>query len=258
MPILTAQDDSLFLERIDSYVEQGKLKQALALFDTVTSWSPRLLNTRGWLYSLMKDYDKALIDFHRSYVMDSSYLPALINLTYTYIQKEDLENGMRMVTRLCLQAPDHPYCYFFRGQLFFLMKEWEHALLDFNTAYELDSTFYDAFLYQGEALLALHQYEKALSHYESLIHLDSTNFHFWNQYGLCWLNLNQPQKALSAFLTAYQLAPEQPIPPLNLAETYYQLQNQKEACAYLQIAIQNHLPFHPPAYLVSYCNGKME
>jgi len=249
---------SSLLEKVDSYVSQGKLEAALHLLDTVNTWNSELLNTRGWIHFLMEDYDKALIDFHRAHIQDSSYLPALINLTYTYIQKKDIENGMRMATRLCLQHPEHPYGFFFRGLLFYEMEEWEHALLDFDKALALDSTFADAFFYRAEVLLSLHHYEEALTHYELLIQWDSTNFHLWNQHGLCWLNLDQPQKALSSFLTAYHLDPSQPIPPLNLAETYYLLNNRKEACAYLQIAIRNHLPFHPPTHLVTFCNGKIE
>jgi tetratricopeptide (TPR) repeat protein len=132
-----------------AYLQMGSPEYATSIFDfaienTAESYLPTLFSHRAQLYALAFDYDSAIAD------IDSAIESA---------EENDFDN----ITLAEL--------YTLRGEIIFLIYEWDRVLDNFNYAIELDPSYAPAYFQRGILYYTMAQRELALADFETYLEL---------------------------------------------------------------------------------------
>jgi tetratricopeptide (TPR) repeat protein len=141
------------------YIQNGNPEEAISLMTknveyrrdeiAVTGFLPTILietlKNRAQIYALAFDYDSAIAD------MDNAI---------TVAEQYEMDN-----TRLA-------ELYTIRGQIIFLLYEWDRVLENFNHAIELDPNYAPAYFQRGVLYYTMTQRENALADFEHYLELE--------------------------------------------------------------------------------------
>lgn len=227
-----------------AYYKQGDVIQAVQIYDTILSLSPKekdALYLRGSIL-LRQDttnYEKAREDFDRAIELAPEDFDQLLNIYqvlkecgYQEVGKEYLEKAMANDAK---EMSDYN-----KGRICFYLENYEDARDYLERA--RDTAGGGAVLYLGRTWEILGDYNYASSVYESYVS-NTPDAEIYNQLGMCRLKMNDPQAALEAF-QAGQTVEDCPILQTlqyNEIVAYEQLEDFKKAASLMQ----NYLKTYP-------------
>lgn len=171
---------------------------------------------RGKSYWRLKDYKKALNDFHTAKVL----------------------------------KPDYPPIYNSIGNVKYDLKEYDEALRNYDEAIKLDPQYIFAIRNRARARYLLGQYELAIKSYESAILLDPSNVETYNNLGNCFWALGKYNEAINYYTQSIKLNPEYYLGYYGRGNSYQKLDKKEEAIKDYNQAIKIN-----PQYANAY-NGK--
>lgn len=161
----------------------------------------------------------------------------LHNLTAEEKQVSSIQERIAQATEMIEKNPQDPFTYFGRGTLYFLVKDFEKAVTDFNMAIGLQPTsmFYTnrglVYFYMGKDTAALADLTTAIA-------LDSTDaWAFYNR-GLVYHRMDDYKSSLKDYLHAIELGREDPEIYYAKAVVLYHLDKYGEALSDINKAIE--------------------
>lgn len=132
-----------------TYVQLNDADNAIAVFDNLLQHSFfRTRNEyarRARIYALLFDYDNAIVD---------------INTAISW--EQNFQNSPTILA----------YLYTIRGEIIFLIYEWDRVEENFDTAIELDPTYAPAYFQRGILFYTMARREDALADFETYLELD--------------------------------------------------------------------------------------
>jgi len=155
--IATAQEELDLYNLADSKSQNDEFKDAITLLTDAIRINPDYYDAyqlRGFLKTEMGDYRGAIVDLDKAHSLDTSnYFPISLK-GHVYRLWGKYEEAISNYTEVINNQPYmHPYYY--RGLCYRHLLNQEMALLDFNEAIALDSTFVDSYLQRAHVKLAL-------------------------------------------------------------------------------------------------------
>jgi len=125
-----------------------------------------------------------------------------------------------------------------RGRAYLEKKEYDKAIVDFTKAVELDPTSFDAYSHLGVVNDSIGNYDKAIEYYTKAIELKPDDFKNYNNRALAYYAKGEYDKALAEFIRAVELDSKDSVSYYNIACLYSLKNNTKEACNWLNKAIE--------------------
>lgn len=122
--------------------------------------------------------------------------------------------------------------YLFRGFTYFSMEEYDAAIGDFTKAEEFESTKYSAYRYRGHAYLITKKYDAAIEDFTKAITHDPRHTHARVSYfhrGLAYSALEEHENAIEDYTQAIELDPTDPRPYYNRGCEYDYIQQYNAA-----------------------------
>lgn len=150
----------------------NQYKQAIQNFTKVIYLDPnydRAYCNRGNCYIELKEYIKAIADLTKTIELNPNYIGAYGNRSVAYIDSKELDNAINDCNKLISLGEKSGYHN--RAIANELLERYDDAIFDFSKAIEFDSKNYHAYWFRGNVFSKIKQYEKAIKDYTKAIEL---------------------------------------------------------------------------------------
>jgi len=147
-------------------IEEKDWEEALECYEKSLEVDPdyaRSIHNIGYVYYLMKDYDKALEYYDKALALaesgkDRSQLPpelTLSNKGYLFISMARFEEALLCFDKALEFTPEDPALWYNKGNVFYSIGKYEEAVRCFDKALEFDPEYTKASRKREDALKAI-------------------------------------------------------------------------------------------------------
>lgn len=163
-------------------------------------------------------YHNAYVAFKRAYDLSDRSYEAAYGLAQTYRQLHDAESAMVSVKRALHLRPEEADAYALQGHLYLMMAEPGKAVAKLERALELKSDHEVALEHLSMAYLAEGEDQNAEAAGHRAVRQFPDNMEFRVKFALVLANRKKYDEAEVQLRKAVELAPEEPMPYLRLAD----------------------------------------
>ncbi|KAI0804664.1 ADP/ATP carrier receptor [Irpex lacteus] len=203
---LKAQDYAHALTLVNEAIEQG------------ISWDlgkAEAFNLRGTFQFLLGNSTAAKDDFLASVELVPSLTQSWVKLASVYMELSDPAQTFESFEKAIAQNKDDPDIFYHRGQVLFIMGEFQRAADDYQKSTELDGTFVFSHIQLAVAQYKLGDIGKSMATFRKTLREFPQRSEPQNYYGELLLDQGRFQEAIEKFERAIELENEKP-PPANV------------------------------------------
>jgi tetratricopeptide (TPR) repeat protein len=157
------------------YVENGKYELALTHLNRSLEINPMYENSlelRGVTYNYLKQYALALVDLEKCKGMDPNNSDLCVHISISLDALDRPTEALTYLNQAIELNPDNTKALSNRGALYFnKLKDYQRALIDFNSAIEVDANFGMAYFNRANCYLVLGDKVKAKENANKAIQL---------------------------------------------------------------------------------------
>ena len=186
--------------------------------------------TTALYFFLYPKYSKKVSYFLASFVL----ILALI----THSENFNWKDGISLWKTNLRRSPDYALVVSNVGTYFLEQHRYDSALVYFNKAIKIDSTFEIPYVHRGVINTFKRNFAAAIKDFKKAIKLNKEEALAYNNLGYAYLQLGQNKKAIKYFLKAIELSPKYQYAYNNLAIAYMRVRNYKEAYKAINKAIK--------------------
>ena len=176
------QDEPIYLDAVyllaSVQVRSGRLKEALASFDTVLSIRPQLpdaLNSRGNILKAFNRFEEALADYDRALAARPDFVEALNNRGNLLLLMKRFDEALASYDRALAIRPRYELALSNRGNALNALRRFDEAIISFDQALVIKPDFVPALNNRGLALAKLHRFDEALASCKQSLALQAGN-----------------------------------------------------------------------------------
>jgi tetratricopeptide (TPR) repeat protein len=155
----------------------NRLDEAEELLKEAISLDPEFVDAidhLGLVYRRQNRLDEAEKMYLRSIELNKENAVPFINLAVVYRIQGKLDDAFQLYKHVAQIQPNNPEGYYGIGELFYLIENFENAMMFFDAAIVLynrvnSPTVYDAYYYKGMIYYYSEEYEEALTYLEEAI-----------------------------------------------------------------------------------------
>ena len=223
---LGVDGDSLFLNAVSAFMNKNWEKAYELITKSLESdrgflkYEAEALNMRGTFYFLMGRGDEARADYEESMKLNDRIPNTYIKIASISIEK-NVERALPEALGLFEKAVEidahDPDVYYHRGQIHFLVQDYDKALKDYTKSIELDGNFVFAKIQRAVVEYRLGHFNKSIKLFEQAKKQFPNNADVLYYHGEVLLDHQDIDGALNAFEKAIKANPTLPLPYLNQA-----------------------------------------
>ena len=234
------------LNQANAQVEKGKYRQAIGLYDQVSTILPNsskvwflkgyalsqekryqdqlqacdraiklkpdfveALNCRALALDGLKQYPQAINDYDRIIEIKTDFYQAYNNKAEALLRLKQPEKALDSFDKAILYNPDYVYAWTGRGDALFQLKRYPEAIPAYSKAIELSPKYSYAWNGRGNAYRISGQFDNAVSDYKMATETDpeSDFYEAYYNLALAYIGLKQCQQAVSALDRAIKIKP---------------------------------------------------
>ena len=203
-------DASAYNVRGSAYGRAGKLREAIADFDTAIKMNPGFYQAyanRALVQRRLSRDDLAFADYNQAIQINPSYAVAYVGRGNMYRQRKQFDLAIADFNRAIELDANDPRAYHNRGLIYQAQGQHSQAIDDFSKAISLAPTAAEPFNARGLSYLATNDFRAALDDFNEVVKRDKNSFEGWTNQGLALEKLGEQQKAFAAFARAANLNP---------------------------------------------------
>lgn len=223
--------------KLKAYLSAISIYQKAVKMDSLNS---SYNNSLGLAFYFNGDSVSSLNYFNRAIAIDSNYAYALFNLARFYFNNNNFPLALKNYSKVIeLDPPDlsDAELHKSRGQVYAMIRDYDHASKDFDLAINLDPKDTGTYLYRGKMYLELTKDSLALKDFEKIVELDSTNPFGYLYTGMVNYHFGKYDKAEKLLLTTLTYSPKDTMAMYTLANLYFDEQKYSDAIAYYTKAL---------------------
>lgn len=216
--------------------------------DPITLWSheikifpenaPVAYNSRGIVYSDLKNYNQALSDFNKAIEINPQYQNAYNNRGIVYQSIHNYTQAINDFNKVIELNPTHSIAYRNRGVAYNSLGRYTQALNDLNIAIELNPQYANAYHSRGYAYNNLGMYGQALNDLNIAIELNPQDPKARHTRGITYANSGNLQNAIIDLQKAIELDDKYAYAYSNLGLVYQRLGDSEKAISYFKKAAE--------------------
>ncbi len=214
-------------------------KSAIQFLDSAIKLEPKnaeFFVNRGWAHQEMKDTLQATADYQKSLTLNPEGSLARRNLATLSAKKGNLKEGEKLLTEAIERNPEEPHFLVARAINYTAQRDYAKALLDYNTAIQLDITDPETWMRRGLIKEKLKDFNGAMADYTQSIKLKDDNEKVWFHRGDLMMQLNKVKDAIEDYTIAIAHQPEYGIAYYHRGIANQRSGSLKEACQDLKQA----------------------
>ena len=220
---------------------QGRLQDAIAVYDTVTRMLPRwegAYNDRGLLYQELHDLARALADFNRALDLNPKTPIVLNNRGNNYDLAGERKRALADYGRALDIDPAYANAHLNRAKTYFDMGNMTAALRDLDLTIELQPTMGDAFYTRGRVYDQMGRSDEALRDYSAAIAQDPSHKQAYSNRGMLLAQQGKYASAFPDFDRALQIDPHDAIAHSGRGIVYFGQEQYEKAVQAFNAAIR--------------------
>ncbi|XP_037493552.1 cell division cycle protein 27 homolog B isoform X3 [Jatropha curcas] len=225
---------STVLYHLQEDMKLSHLAQELILIDRL---APQSWCAIGNCYSLQKDHETALKNFHRAVQINSRHAYAYTLLGHEYVALEEYETGVKCYQSALQVDPRHYNAWYGLGMIYLRQERLEFAHHHFQNAFYINPCSSVILCYVGTTLHALKRNEEALGMMEKAIFADKKNPLPLYQKAKILMTLGNFDKALEVLEELKEYAPRESSIYAMMGKVYEQFKMYDEAVLHFGIAM---------------------
>lgn len=214
-------NSGLKLKQARQFATEGQFIQSLELLNTLETAEPNdtdLLMTKGSVYSMMMEFDKAIHEYKKAMVMaDQEDMEDIYStIAYEYENLSDFEHAL-MYLKKALEITKYPEQILGEiGMVFELLNDMELAIAFFQEQIDKDPYSTATWFNLGLAYHHAEMFEKAIDSFEYVMAIDDQHQQALISSGQSYESLEQFDKAIEIYHEALEISPKD-------AQTFYRL-----------------------------------
>ena len=199
--------------RGDSYSRIGSFNAAIIDLDIAFKtlrFDAVLINSRGYVYSRLREYDRAIKNFNRVinrfWDKPPNRLPHTILFAYTsrgfaYFRKNDFDQAIKDCDAAISLEASYYTAYNYRGLIHYAIEEYNQAINDHTQAICHNGNYARSYNFRGLAHAATENYDDAIADYNEAIRLKEGNPHalIYLNRGNAYQEMGQIKKAIDDY-----------------------------------------------------------
>lgn len=233
---LATMEAEIYNYRGLTYLKLEAFDSAMVDFNKAIALHPQVADfwvNRGIVKRENLDKTGARADFRQALRIDSNSSQAKYNLSVLESDKENLEEYYDAVN----PTNRMPSAYLNRGYAKYLEKEYEAAIVDYDTALMLAPKSVHGYINRALAKGKLQQLQRAIKDYDQALKLDPGAEDAYRGRGNLYFKLKEYEKAIADYNTALGLLPNIARVHYNRGLSYAYMSNKAKACEDLQKAV---------------------
>jgi tetratricopeptide (TPR) repeat protein len=214
-------------------------KSAIHFLDSAVKLEPKNAEfyiNRGWAHQEMPDTVRATADYQKALSLNPEGSLARHNMAALSAKKGNLKEVEKLLTEAIERSPEDAHFYLARAINYTAQGDYQKALLDYNSAIQMDISDYDAWMRRGLIKVNLKDVNGALADYTQSIKLKEDNEKVWVHRGDLMMQLNKVKDAIEDYTIAITHQPEYGIAYYHRGMAKQRAGNPKEACEDLKQA----------------------
>lgn len=193
-------------------------------------------NNRGSEYYTLKEYDKALQDFHSAIQINPHYATAYSNICNLYSVKNEYERALPYCAAALKINPAQPNTYVILGDIYW-SRDKSLSIEMYKKSISLSPYYFAGHTRLCNAYLSLQKYDEAYPVCSKAVVYNPDDVSFCNKIGSLYVNAKRYDRALSFYLQALSIDPNLPEVHNNLAVLYYYLNDYKSSIKHFNAAV---------------------
>ncbi|MCS7027440.1 MAG: tetratricopeptide repeat protein [Bacteroidia bacterium] len=166
-----------YCDRGDAYLRLGQTKLAFKDYEKAIQLSPNMTfpyNYRAMAYVELENYKAALLDLNRVLSINKNNHNAYYYRGVCYYDMGEYDKAADDFTMAIQLYPDKPIYYVNRAENFMILKKYQNAIIDAETAYAFDNEDSNPLVIKALAEKKNHNFEEALNTVKKAIEINVT------------------------------------------------------------------------------------
>lgn len=230
--------------------QQGKLEQAIELFDAVIadqSDHAEAHYKRANALNGLGRSEAALVGYERAIAINPEYANAYCNRGTVLERLQRWDDALASYERALALNPADALAYYNRASVLKQLGRFDDALASYEQAIALQGGYVEAFINRGNVLVELRRFADAVASYDQAIELRPTHAEAFMGRGTALMNLMRTEEALVNYDRAIALKPDYAEAHINRGNALQVLQQHEAAIASYRRGVELR-PDHPEAH----------
>jgi tetratricopeptide (TPR) repeat protein len=168
---------------------------------------PRAFVDRGFAYSVLGQWDKAIDDYSKAIEIYPGFTKAYVDRGVAYAKLGQFEKAIADCSMAIKTDPKNTEAYYDRGIADVNLGQYEKAIADCSKAIEFGPESAKIYYNRGVAYGKLGQFDKATADYSKAIEIDQNYSPPHFNLGIIYFNLGQYEKAIENFSRVIEIDP---------------------------------------------------
>lgn len=190
-----------YTEKAKTAKEEGDIQSAIEYYKLALEFDPNnkdLIDSRGWLYVKLQQYDSAYYDFDTLVKLYPDYYN-YFNRAYVLDGLGRIEESIKDYTVSISYKDDYHLSYNNRGYEYYQLEKYDLAEKDYTKSIELKEDYYLSHLNRGLLYYKMEKYEEAIADYKVALQYQANSTSIIYELALAYDQAKNPSMALSYF-----------------------------------------------------------
>ncbi|MCD8265468.1 MAG: tetratricopeptide repeat protein [Tannerellaceae bacterium] len=196
---------------VSLYTSVNQYDQALEVINNLLvslPEEPDALYLRAYVYHLMKEEEKAVVDCEGMLQIVPENIPAYLLLAKSRKNLGDYLGAIAALTKALAVKEDLQEAYLLRTEVLCVLEQYTEALSDIEKLIELQPEEELAYLFRGKIMEQLNKNEVALTDYQQAMELNPFNMEAPILYGSLLLKLEKTTEAIAFYDEIIEIHPD--------------------------------------------------
>jgi tetratricopeptide (TPR) repeat protein len=181
--------------------------KAMELITWAVQENPRDGLNYFWRAHIRRDREGKYQDLERALHLNTKLSQAYHLRAQLYAEDQQYKLAIKDYSQVIQKQPLLE-TYFERGEIYFILEQWNEAIHDFTAAIDMEYSGLEAYVLRARAYAKKGAFPHAIADYETVIHKDPYHYDSYYNLGVILMNLKNYRKAVWAFNRAYDLNSE--------------------------------------------------
>ncbi|KAK0568147.1 TOM (translocase of outer membrane) complex component [Tilletia horrida] len=204
-----------------------KLNLAIEAGLSGSDFEAHAYNMRGTFKFIIGDAPGALEDLNRSTELKPNYVQSWVKKASVLMELSDKDEAFRVFDRAVAEDGSDPDIYYHRGQVYYIMGDYDAACEDYLKSTSLDDSFIFSQVQYAVAQYKMSNVERSTQSFQKVLRKFSSSSEAYNYYGELLLDQGRYEDAIAKFDRGIEIEASNPgssnvLPMINKALAVFQ------------------------------------
>ncbi|KAL9937863.1 hypothetical protein V8E36_003408 [Tilletia maclaganii] len=233
LPAEPSEGDKILLQAYDAIAKKEYVQANLQFSAAIDAGlsakdlEAHAYNMRGTFKFIIGDAPGALEDLNRSTELQPDYVQSWVKKASVLMELSDKDEAFRVFDRAVEANPNDPDIYYHRGQVYYIMGDFDAACEDYLKSTSLDESFIFSQVQYAVAQYKMSNVERSTASFQKVLRKFASSSEAFNYYGELLLDQGRYEDAIAKFDKGIEIEAANPgssnvLPMINKALAVFQ------------------------------------